>query len=86
MGNFTKRSNRTEQSDDRIPFLNVSIVKKDGSRVKLPKGLPLNEKYAAHRMILEAATKVADKEFTLVGTIYFPSDDVEEDEVNPDDF
>ncbi len=60
-------------------FLNLKLVDAEGNVHTLPKGLPLFSDSRVLRSLINAAKANPDKEFTLTGTVWFPSEDAQED-------
>ena len=73
----TKTTNSDMKKAD--AFLNLKLVDAEGNVHTLPKGLPLFADSRVLRSLINAAKANPDKEFTLTGTVWFPSEDAQED-------
>lgn len=72
----TKQASEMKKAD---AFLNLKLVDAEGNVHTLPKGLPLFEDSRILRSLINAAKANPDREFTLTGTVWFPSEDAAED-------
>lgn len=71
-----KQSTEMKKAD---AFLNLKLVDAEGNVHTLPKGLPLFADSRVQRSLINAAKANPDREFTLTGSVWFPSEDAAED-------
>jgi len=66
-------------------FLKLEVIPKSGSAVKIPKDLPLHLDKLVMRSMINAAQKGLENgvevEFTLKGTVYIPTVEAEQDDI-----
>lgn len=64
----------TQERKEAKAWLNLELVDKQGNHHRMPKGLALYES-KLEALLIKMASENPDKEFTLVGKIYIPSDE-----------
>ena len=74
-----KQTGGTSEMKKADAFLNLKLVDAEGNVHTLPKGLPLFADSRIQRSLINAAKANPEREFTLTGTVWFPSEEAQED-------